>query len=52
MGRAATLGCRGDGVQMEPLGSGRDLGLPAWRGRWQLAVPLSARFDSWGVGQH
>lgn len=50
MGRAATLGCRGDRVGTEPLGSGRDLGLPARarRERGQLVVPLSARLGSWG----
>lgn len=50
MGRAATLGCRGDGVGTEALGSGRDLALPAragW-GRGKLGVPLSARSGTWG----
>lgn len=52
MGRAATLGCRGDGVGTEPLGSGRDLALPAragW-GRRKLGVSLSARWGTWGGG--
>lgn len=53
MGRAATLGCRGDGVGTEPLGSGRDLALPAragW-GRRKLGVSLSARWGTWGGGR-